>query len=207
MEKGKCSPGHPGEPITSWPGQCRGALDTPHHEPCDCAHGDGGTRLRKSWSLSTPQAGEPPALPSAPHLVPCWHSCLPRVSGRRQSQTVESGFQASTPLPGWCWGVLGGVWRSTAPYWKHSTEDFVFYRAKTASPHPQPVSRVAAILAACTGSRARSVPAARAACTAPLHPPRACPRPITGARTPGWTHTVPRPFQGSEHLCPQGLGP
>lgn len=48
----------------------------------------------------------------------------------------------------------------------------------------QPVSRVPAILAACTGSRAQSVPAAHAACTAPLHPPCACPRPTTGARTP-----------------------
>lgn len=55
---------------------------------------------------------------------------------------------------------------------------------KTASPDLQPVSRVPAILAACAGSRAQSVPAAHAARAAPLHPPCACPRPTTGARTP-----------------------
>lgn len=135
-----------------------------------------------SWSVSTPWAGEAPALPSASPPEP-----NPRALGEDALCRVGPSRQDSQSSPALTGGV-GGGWRAQAPHWKHSTENFGLDGAKAASLDLQPVSRL-------------SVPAACAALADPLDPPWTSPRAITFEGTP-WQNLY-LPFEGLSTPDPQ----
>lgn len=155
----------------------------PHHEPhdCECAQGDGDTHLHQSCSLSTAYTGEPPAPPSASHLVhtPCWHSCVPYISESRgclYSQSTELGIPGRHPP---YWQMLRCVRKGLDPELHAGSTTlrilcFMVPRLPAQSPGCQPP--LLPVLA-------QSVPIAHAAHSDLLHPPWAYLRLTMGSRT------------------------